>query len=579
MIMGCAQLADRLLSTCPNLKILATSREGFGLTGEEIWHVPTLSLPDPLHVSSIKLLTQSESICLFVERAAGVKSDFVLSDRNALSVTQICRQLDGIPLAIELAAARVKVLTVEQIAARLNDRFNLLTGGSRTAFLRHQTLRAAIDWSYDLLPDKEQILFRRLAVFAGGWTLEEAQAVCSGDGIESEDVLDLVARLVDKSLVLMREQEGAARYQMLETIREYALKKFPESNEAVQVRSRHLDFFMKFAEEIEPRLHGAEQAFWFKRLETEHDNLRAALEWSLTGGEFETGMRLAGALWLFWDVYGYHLEGRAWVERMLFKCPDSTPAPSAAAQAKLLYVAGHLRQRQGNFERAREHYAVSLNLYRQLENELQVAMVLRGLGEIAQDEGDLRSAKTYYEQSLSLFRSLGDINGLSIVSGHLAILALLLNDYDQAAALSTEMLVIGRKRGDNRTTAVGLTTLGFALCGKGELDQATTQFAEALALQATLTDKRVTQYNLMGMALAAFVRGQPERAARLFGAADSLREMIGTPLPPSEEPLYDSLVRSVRAELDEATFEAMWTKGRAMTVEQAIKYALKENQI
>ena len=574
LILGCAQLADQLLSACSSLKILTTSREGLGLTGEQIWQVPPLSLPDSFHTISIELLLRYESIQLFLERAAAIRLDFHLTEQNAPFVAQVCQRLDGIPLAIELAAARVKVLSVEQIAARLKDRFDLLTSGSRTALPRHQTLRAVMDWSYGLLAEKEQALFRWLAVFADGWTLEAAQAVCSGDGLKPEEILDLLTHLMDKSLLKMEEHQGATRFRMLETIREYALQKFSESVEAVQVRNRHLDFFMKFAEGIEPRLHGADQTVWLKRLDVEHDNLRAALDWSLTEGDLETGMRLAGALWLFWDIYGYHLEGRVWLDRILLKSQASIAAPDASAQAMVLYVAGHLAQRQGDFARARMHYTDSLVSYQQLNDEVHVAVVLRGLGEIAEDQGDLLSAKDYYEQSLNIFRSLGDIKGTSVALNHLATLALLSNDYERAAALSAESLGIERQRKDNRTTAIALTTLGFALCGMGELDQAVTQFTEALTLQTTLTEKRIAQYSLMGMALVAFTRGQTDRAVRLFGAADALREMIGTPLPPSQQPLYDALVKSMRAELGETTFHALRTEGRGLTLRQAIELAL-----
>jgi non-specific serine/threonine protein kinase len=459
----------------------------------------------------------------------------------------------------------------------LNDRFHLLTSGSRTALPRHQTLRAAIDWSYDLLSDNEPDLFRRLAVFAGGWTLEEAQAVCSGAAIEVADVLDLLTHLVGKSLVGMQEQNGEARYQMPETIREYALEKLLELNEAEQVRNRHLDFFMQLAEQSEPELQGAEQAIWLERLEMEHDNLRVALDWSLTGGKLEAGLRLVGALWLFWDVHGYHHEGRVWSNRMLVKCHGSSSAPSASARAKLLYVTGHLRQRQGDLERAREHYTASLDIYRQLKDEGQVAMLLRGLGELAQDEGDLTGAKNFYDQSVSLFRRLGDIKGSSIALGHLGIVAILEGDYEQAAALCTETLAFGRARGDSRTTAIALTTLGFVSWAKGKPTQAATQFAEALDLQATLTDKWVAQYSLMGMALVAFATRHLARAARLFGAAESLRESIGTPVPPSQRPHYDSLVAAVRAQLDAARFAKAWAEGRAMMLKQAVEFALKNS--
>ena len=572
LIKGCAQLADRLLSACANLKVLATSREILGLTGESVWHVPGLSLPEQEQNSQIDLLMQSESISLFVERATAVNSGFALTERNARFIAQICQRLDGIPLAIELAAARVKVLPVEKIAARLNDRFDLLTSGSRTAFPRHQTLRAAIDWSYDLLPEKEQTLFCRLAVFAGGWNLEAAQAVCSSAGIEEYEILDLLTFLVDKSLVIVQRQENKARFQMLETIREYALRKLPELPEA---RDRHLNFYMQLVEEIEPGLHGVEQALWLNRLELEHDNIRAALDWSLAGGALESGLRLAGALWLFWDIHGYHLEGRIWLDRLLATSTSLMPAPSTPAWARILYVAGHLRQRQGDFEQARRHYTASLSVYQELEDKKQVAAVLRGLGEVAQDEGDQAAAKNYYEQSLVLCRSLGDVKGSSIALGHLAILALLQNDYEQAERLCYEALVMGRERGNSRATAIALTTLGFASWGQGKLKLAEMQFTEALALQAGFPDKRVAQYSLMGVALVALARNQPVRAARLLGAADSQRERIGTPLPPSQRHQYDALVDSIRAQLDKATFAATWAEGRAMTLEQAIAFALE----
>lgn len=579
LIAACAQLADTLLSACPGLKILVTSREALGLMGEGVWQVPSLPLPDPGRISLIDKLMQYAAIRLFVERATAVKSDFRLTARNGTFIAQICQRLDGIPLAIELAAARVKVLSVEQIASRLDDRFHLLTGGSRTAMPRHQTLRAAIDWSYDLLAQDEQELFRRLAIFAGGWTLEEAQAVCSGEEIEMDEVLDLLTQLVSKSLVVMQEQEGEVRYHLLETVRQYALEKFPGSMEIKRARDRHLDFFVRLVEEIEPKLQGEEQAIWLGRLEIEHDNLRAALDWSLSGGELEGGLRLAGALWLFWDVHGYHPEGRTWSDRLLAECHSSASAPSASARAKLLYTTAHLRQRQGDLERARKHYTASLAVYQQLKREAQVAMVLRGLGEIAQDEGDLTGAQSFYERSLALFRQLGDTKGSGFVLGHLGIVALLQGEYEKAAALCTEALALGREHKDRRTIAIALTTLGFASLGRSQRQQAAIQFADALALQATLTDKWVAQYSLMGMALVALATNHPSRAARLLGMAEALRESIGTPIPPSQRPRYHLLVEAVRSQLDEVTFSETWEEGRAMTLEQAIEFALKETQV
>lgn len=572
LVKDCAELAERLLSACGNLKILATSREILGLTGEEVWRVPPLSLPGPEDISRLEAFVQSESVALFVERALAVNPGFRVTERNAPSVAEICRRLDGMPLAVELAAARVKLLPVGQIAARLHNRFELLTSGSRTALPRHQTLQAAMDWSYDLLPDKERSLLCRLAVFTGGWTLEAAQAVCSGDGVEANEILDLLTYLVDKSLVILHRLEGGARFQMLETIREYALKKLPE---VPQARDRHLAFYAQLVEEIEPKLHGAEQTLWLHRLEPDHDNIRAALDWSLAGGALETGVRLAGALWLFWDIHGYHLDGRVWLDRLLAEYQGPVRPPTTRAWARILYAAGHLRQRQGDFMQARRQYTDSLSIYRQLDDKKQVAAVLRGLGEIAQDEGDQVAAKSYYEQSLDLCRASGDARGMSVVLGHLAILVLLEKDYDGAERLCYEALLITRERENNRATAILLTTLGFASLGQGKLELATMQFCESLALQAELTDQRVAQYVLMGLALVALGRNQPVRAACLSGAADRQRERIGTPLPPSQRRQYEEMLDSIHAQLDETTFHASWAEGQAMTLERALAFALE----
>ncbi|MEW5942085.1 MAG: BTAD domain-containing putative transcriptional regulator, partial [Chloroflexota bacterium] len=295
LVEDCARLADDLLTHCANLKILTTSREGLGITGEMTYEVPSLSLPALERLTLIDLLMEYEGIRFFVERARAVKPDFALTEQNAAAAVQICARLDGIPLALELAAARTRMLSVEHIAERLNDRFNLLTQGSRAALPRHQTLRAAIDWSYDLLHEEARVLFRRLSVFAGGFTLEAAEEVCSDPPLDPRAVLNLLTRLVDRSLVKVTREGSVERYFMLETIREYAHEKFLKSSEASQVKNLHLDFYMKLAEEIEPKLEGAEQALWLEQLEIEQGNLRAALDWSLTGGELEAGMRLAGA--------------------------------------------------------------------------------------------------------------------------------------------------------------------------------------------------------------------------------------------------------------------------------------------
>ncbi len=338
LIEASAHLVQTLLEACPGLRILATSREPLGVPGEVAWRVPSLSLPDPRRLPSVDDLGACEAVRLFVERAAAVHPAFRLTPQNAPAVATVVRRLDGIPLAVELAAARVPALTVAQIAERLDDRFRLLTGGRRTALPRQQTLRATMDWSYQLLPERERVLLRRLAVFAGGWTLGAVEAVCGGDGIEGLAVFDLLTQLVFKSLVIMDEQVGDVRYRLLETVRQYGRDRLLESEETVPVRGRHLVWYRDLAEQAETELMGAGQAAWLDRLEAEHANIRAALEWATGGREVEVGLRLAGAVWRFWFVRGYFAEGRARLQALLAKGAEVPPA----VRAKALKAAGNL---------------------------------------------------------------------------------------------------------------------------------------------------------------------------------------------------------------------------------------------
>jgi predicted ATPase/class 3 adenylate cyclase len=305
LIDACARLAETLLRACADVKVLASSREPLALTGEVVFHVPPLSLPDPRQSPALGHLREHEAIRLFVDRAAAAKPAFTLTETNAGAVAQICRQLDAIPLAIELAAARVRALSVQQITANLDERFHLLIGGNRTTLPRHQTLRGSIDWSYGLLSEAESALFRRLSVFVGGWTLGAAEAVCAGDGVDRYDVVTLLGRLVDKSLVVMDDETGDARYQLLETIRQYSLEKLTETPAGEVVRDRHRNFYLALAEDAEQQLLGPDQVAWLERLEADHDNLRAALRWSLDRRDSEPALRLGGALWPFWDTHGY----------------------------------------------------------------------------------------------------------------------------------------------------------------------------------------------------------------------------------------------------------------------------------
>src|ERR671917_1439263 len=314
LIEGCAELAEALLRSCPELRVLATSREALGITGEVAWPVPSLSLPDVRRLPDIESLPSYESARLFVERAAAVKPTFALTEQNASSVAHICYRLDGIPLAIELAAARTKVLSVEEIAARLGDSFRLLAAGSRTAMPRQRTLHATMDWSHQLLSQKERVLFRRLSVFAGGFTLEAAESICAGEELQRNEVLDLLSHLVDKSLVIMWEDRTGTRYRLLETIRQYGKERLEEVGEAAHVRERHAGCYLAVAEEAEPELKGERQVTWLEPLETEHENLRVTMAWLLGRGESEEAARLGWALWLFWGIRTHLGEGRRAME-------------------------------------------------------------------------------------------------------------------------------------------------------------------------------------------------------------------------------------------------------------------------
>ncbi len=399
---ACALLAEALLRACPNLQIMTTTRGALGVTGETAWRVPSMSLPDPRRLPPVANLKQYEGIELFVERARAALPTFKLTEENAPAVVQICQRLDGIPLALELAAARVKVLTPEQIAARLDDRFRLLTGGSRTALPRQQTLRAMMDWSFNLLSEPERIVLRRLSTFAGGWTIEAAEAICAGEGVNRYEVLDLLTHLVDESLVIVDERGGEARYRLLETVRQYAREKLLEARDAEVVRRRHRDWFLALADRAESELLGPQQAAWLNRLEQEHDNLRAALDWSLGSGAIEAALRLAGALWPFWEVRGYLGEGREWLEMVLAKSGELP----VALRAKVLQGAGILAWYQDDYERAVALCQQTLALYRELRQKQGMAIALNTLGLIRRSQGLYPEAHSLLEESLSIFREL-----------------------------------------------------------------------------------------------------------------------------------------------------------------------------
>jgi predicted ATPase/DNA-binding SARP family transcriptional activator/DNA-binding CsgD family transcriptional regulator/Tfp pilus assembly protein PilF len=613
LIDAAARLTDTLLDSCSRLRVLATSREPLGVMGELGWLVPSLSVPDAQQSLTIEELKGYESARLFADRASNRHPGFELTSENATAVAQVCAKLDGIPLAIELAAATIGMLSAEQISERLGHSLKLLTGGDRTADHRHQTLRAALDWSYELLSESEQVLFRRLGAFAGGFTLEAAESVGAGGGIEEEDILDLLSKLVDKSLVVAEVNwETGARYRLLEPVRQYAREKLRVSGEAEAVGRRHAEFFLTLAEGAEMELSGPRQAEWLDRLETEHDNLRAALSWALER-EMDLGPRIAGALCRFWHTRGYFSEGRRYLE--VAARSGVVPAP---VRAKALDGLGWIAEPQGDYERAREAYEESLELYRSSNDKSGVANALGDLGSLALDSGDYARATSLLEESLILHRELGSKEEVVGVLNGLGVLASAKGDREQSISFFREALALSRESGSVRMNAVSLGNLGITMLVHGDTEQATVLLEESLELFQEIGDSSNIAIGLMYSALAALAQGDHERvkalskeslkllqkaedkqhipdcleimaggagaqgraqrAARLWGAAEAMREDIGVPLQPEDRKLLDPYLGTARSSLGEVAWRATLAQGRAMVPEQAIKYALSAEE-
>jgi predicted ATPase/DNA-binding SARP family transcriptional activator/DNA-binding CsgD family transcriptional regulator len=614
LIDAAASLVDDLLDSCPRLRVLATSREPLGVMGELGWLVPSLSVPDAQQSPTIEEFEGYESARLFVDRASKKHPGFELTPQNATAVAQVCARLEGIPLAIELAAARIGILSAEQISERLGHSLKLLTGGDRMADRRHQTLRATLDWSYELLGEPEQVLFGRLSVFAGGFTLEAAESVGAGGDIEDEDVLELLSQLVDKSLVAAEESwERGARYRLLEPVRQYAQEKLRVSGEAEAVGRRHTEFFLTLAEEAELELSRPRQAEWIDRLETEHDNLRAALSWALER-EVDLGPRMAGALCRFWHTRGYLSEGRRYLEEAV----ASSDVVPATVRAKALDGLGWIAEPQGDYERARLAYEESLELYRSSNDTRGVANALGDLGSLALDRGDYARATSLLEESLTLHRELGSNEDVVGVLNGLGVLASAKGDREQSISFFSEALALSRGTGNVRKNAASLGNLGITMLVHGDLERATVLLEESLALLRDIGDSSNIAIGLMYSGLAALTRGDHERvkalseeslkllqkgedkqhiadcleimagaagaqgraqrAARLWGAAEALREDLGVLLQPEDRKVLDPYLTTARSSLGDVAWQATLAEGRAMMPEQAVEYALSAEE-
>jgi predicted ATPase/class 3 adenylate cyclase len=530
-VVAAAPLVAELLAACPRLKCLVTSRVVLRLSGEHECPVPPLELPDPRHLPPVEALSQYAAVALFIQRALAAKPDFRVDNANAPAVAEICVRLDGLPLALELAAARLKLLPPQALMARLGRRLELLRGGARDVPERHQTLRQAIAWSYDLLEAGEQALFRRLAVFVRGCTLEAVEVVCQAVPAQaaspgpSLEVLDGMASLVDKSLLRQQEQtSGEPRFGMLETIREYGLECLTASGEEPAISRAHADYYLVLAEVAEPALTGPDQTTWLGRLEAEHDNLRAALRWAEESGEAEIGLRLAGALCQFWLIRGHLREGQAWLARLLGLAEASR---RTAVRAKALTRAGHLAHNLGDFTTARALFEESLALWRALGDQQGIATSLNDLAWVVLCQGDYAVAHALSQEGLTLWRELGDRQGMATALHNLGRVAHCQGDYAAARALHQENLVLRQALEDQRGIAFALTHLAWAMHKQGDYTGAAARLEEARVLFQAVGAKQLFAIASAILAEVAHEQGEDGRAAVLIEQSLTLYRELG----------------------------------------------------
>ncbi len=569
LIEDVARLASSLLTACSRLKILTTSREALQILGEWLYSVPALDMPKEYSIVDVETISEFPALVLFAERARAARSDFALNAENIPAVAAICAQLDGLPLAIELIAARVKTFSLEQIAARLGDRFALLTSGSRIAPSRQQTLRATLDWSYELLTETERELFRQLSVFVGGFTLEALESVALLDSNRS--ILDALSRLVDKSLLLV-EQQDQPRYRFLEPIRQYARDKLNETRESNLIQDRHLNYYLRVAEEAEPYLFRAGQQDWKNRLELDHDNLRVALAWSLESDQIEAGLKLAGALAWFWHSKGHLSEGNLWLEKIL----ASGSGTQGKERAKALRASSILSTDTGDYIRARAFAESSIKLYREIGDNRGAGLVLVDLGGSLHRAGREDEAIESLEESLRLLRATGERWEIAYALVWLGDTQFRMGDIERAATNWEESLRLTQEWGDHFVMAWSLGGLADVTRVRGDYKRATGMFKESLSLYQSSGDKHGPPYSLEALGLVAVALGDAKRAARLWGAASAWREAINEPLPPPYQRDYAASITQARTQLGEEVYASAWSEGHAMPPEQAIALALEE---
>ncbi len=604
LVEACAALVDRLLRECSEVRILATSRQALGVDGETVWSVAPLPLPSA-GLTGNDEIGAAAAIRLFCDRARSALPSFTLSDLNAGPVAKICQRLDGIPLAIELAAARMNVLSPDEMLHRLDDRFGVLRGGHRAASSRQQTLRATLDWSYELLTPSERVLLRRVSVFQGGWTLEAAESVCTAATLSRTEVFDVLSTLVEKSVVVADVQGATGRYHLLETVRQYAWEALSESGEAESLQSQHVAFHAALADEAAAHFLSDDQAVWMQRLDREHDNLRAALRYTIDVGDTGTSLRMAAALGWFWIVRGNRTEALRWLERVLASA--ATLAGPDPSRARSLVWAAKLAGAQGDSDHAVELFERALGEVRALGDQREVAWVLSDFGELERERGYYGRTEAMLAEALTIRRELRDEHGIAMTLTRMALVAFDHDDDSAAAALIDESLVLFRRLGDIHRIAHGLDILGMVARRQGQLQRARRLHEEALEILRQLGDKEGIGAALQRLALVVWTdgdaeyavslcreaitayqevyypfgvadcleslgevsasRGQFELAARLLGAAAALRETSRMPRPPSDALEYDRALVKIRANLAQSVLGNEWARGRSEPLE------------
>jgi predicted ATPase/DNA-binding SARP family transcriptional activator len=573
LVDACAVLVEGLLRRCPRLRVLATSREALAIGGERAWLVPALSLPDQ-EAGDPAAMAAAEAVQLFLERAQAVQPGFSLTAENASAVAQICRTLDGLPLAIELAAARVRVLAPEQIAERLEDSFRLLTTGGRTALPRHRTLREAIDWSYDLLSETEQLLLRRLSVFARGFSLRAAEAVCAGDALAGDEVLDVLGALVDKSLVLMEPGSDGARYRLLETVRQYGRARLQQAGEVDTLRARHGAYFVALAEEAEPHIFGgAADAEWMARLDEETPNLRAAVDWfTESPNRMEGALRIGAALTWFLFARGSFQEARQRLSEALERATKASPH----ARARGLTALSNVMFWQGDYAGVRAPLEESVATLRELDDRRALAFSLASLGMAATVEGDTATAAAVLDEARELARALGAAREKTFILYWRARAAMAEGRTDLARAALEEAVGLGRKLGYEPGIAHPAAMLGRLLQMQGELPAARLCLNDALRSLHRLRDRWGMIQVLEPLATIDAAEGRSANAARLLAAASALRERIASPRPADERGAHDRLVTDLRDRIGDVAFDELWAEGRRLSYDAVVEIATVE---